>query len=100
MTGKCRICGLGTVWERNLQRYTRKRRSLRQSGCNIQITRHASEPPHRHRPRPGSFSTDVYDVVNDPAIDIVVEVIGATMPQRTGATAIIKTASTWLQPQA
>jgi homoserine dehydrogenase len=47
------------------------------SGCNIQITRIASRTPLSDIDLGGiPFSTDVYDVVSDPAIDIVVEVIG------------------------
>jgi homoserine dehydrogenase len=47
------------------------------TGCNIQITRIASRTPRTDIDLGGvRFSTDVYDVVNDPAIDIVVEVIG------------------------
>ena len=72
------ICGLGTVgggtWE-VLQRNARL--IAGRAGCNLKVARAASR-----RPRPDlglgdtPFSTDIYDVVRDPSIDVVVELIG------------------------
>ncbi|PFG53521.1 homoserine dehydrogenase [Marinobacter sp. LV10R520-4] len=72
------ICGLGTVGSGTFKVLTRNAAIIAgRSGCNIQITRIASRTPRSDIDLGGvPFSTDVYDVVNDPAIDIVVEVIG------------------------
>ena len=72
------ICGLGTVGSGTLKVLTRNAAIIAgRSGCNIQITRIASRTFRSDVDLGGvPFSTDVYDVVSDPAIDIVVEVIG------------------------
>ncbi len=72
------ICGLGTVGGGTWEVLQRNARIIAgRAGCNLRVARVASR-----RPRPDlglgdtPFSTDVNDVVNDPAIDIVVELIG------------------------
>lgn len=72
------ICGLGTVGGGTWEVLQRNARTIAgRAGCNLRVARVASR-----RPRPDlglgdtPFSTDVNDVVNDPDIDIVVELIG------------------------
>lgn len=72
------ICGLGTVGGGTWEVLQRNARTIAgRAGCNLKVARVASR-----RPRPDlglgdtPFSTDVNDVVNDPDIDIVVELIG------------------------
>lgn len=72
------ICGLGTVGGGTFNVLTRNARLIAgRAGCNIVITRLASRRPCNDLSLDGVvFSTDVFDVVNDPAVDIVVELIG------------------------
>ena len=72
------ICGLGTVGGGTFNVLTRNAALIAgRAGCNIRITRVASRRS-RDDLALGSipFSTDIFDVVNDPDIDIVVELIG------------------------
>ncbi|MGC8121279.1 homoserine dehydrogenase [Marinobacter sp. VGCF2001] len=72
------ICGLGTVGGGTFNVLTRNAAIIAgRAGCNIRITRVASRRS-RDDLELGDvpFSTDIYDVVNDPAVDIVVELIG------------------------
>jgi len=72
------ICGLGTVGGGTFNVLTRNAAIIAgRAGCNIRITRMASRHS-RDDLDLGSvpFSTDIFDVVNDPDIDIVVELIG------------------------
>ena len=72
------ICGLGTVGGGTFNVLTRNAALIAgRAGCNIRITRVASRR-NRDDLALGSipFSTDIFDVVNDPDIDIVVELIG------------------------
>ncbi|AMQ90165.1 homoserine dehydrogenase [Marinobacter sp. LQ44] len=72
------ICGLGTVGGGTFNVLTRNAAIIAgRAGCNIRITRVASRQ-RRDDLELGSvpFSTDIFDVVNDPDIDIVVELIG------------------------
>jgi homoserine dehydrogenase len=72
------ICGLGTVGGGTFNVLTRNAAIIAgRAGCNIRITRVASRHS-RDDLELGSvpFSTDIFDVVNDPDIDIVVELIG------------------------
>ena len=72
------ICGLGTVGGGTFNVLTRNAALIAgRAGCNIRITRVASR-----RSRDDidlgdvAFSTEIFDVVNDPAVDVVVELIG------------------------
>jgi len=72
------ICGLGTVGGGTFNVLTRNAAIIAgRAGCKIRITRVASRHS-RDDLELGSvpFSTDIFDVVNDPDIDIVVELIG------------------------
>lgn len=72
------ICGLGTVGGGTFNVLTRNAGIIAgRSGCNIRISRVASRRS-RDDLALGNipFSTDVFDVVNDPEVDIVVELIG------------------------
>ncbi|WP_336367132.1 homoserine dehydrogenase [Marinobacter sp. C2H3] len=72
------ICGLGTVGGGTFTVLTRNAGLIAgRAGCNIRIARVASRR-HRDDLDLGDvpFSTDIYDVINDPDIDIVVELIG------------------------
>ncbi len=72
------ICGLGTVGGGTFNVLTRNAALIAgRAGCNIRITRVASRRS-RDDLALGDvpFTTDIFDVVNDPAVDIVVELIG------------------------
>jgi homoserine dehydrogenase len=72
------ICGLGTVGGGTFNVLTRNARLIAgRAGCNITITRAASRRARNDLNLEGvTFTTDVFDVVNDPDIDVVVELIG------------------------
>ncbi|MDO6441104.1 homoserine dehydrogenase [Marinobacter sp. 2_MG-2023] len=72
------ICGLGTVGGGTFNVLTRNAAIIAgRAGCNIRITRVASRRS-RDDIDLGSvaFSTEIFDVVNDPEVDVVVELIG------------------------
>ncbi|RBW50586.1 homoserine dehydrogenase [Marinobacter sp. F3R11] len=72
------ICGLGTVGGGTFSVLTRNAALIAgRAGCNIRIARVASRRS-RNDIDLGSvaFSTEIFDVVNDPEIDVVVELIG------------------------
>ncbi len=72
------ICGLGTVGGGTFNVLTRNASLIKgRTGFNIRIARAATRTP-RNDIDLGDipFSTDVFDVVNDPSVDIVVELIG------------------------
>jgi len=72
------ICGLGTVGSGTVNVLTRNARQIAgRAGCNIRIARVASRSSRADMDL-GSipFSNDIFDVVNDPAVDVVVELIG------------------------
>lgn len=72
------ICGLGTVGGGTFNVLTRNAALIAgRAGCNIRITRVASRRS-RDDINLGdvAFSTEIFDVVNDPAVDVVVELIG------------------------
>ncbi len=72
------ICGLGTVGGGTFNVLTRNASLIAgRAGCNIRIARVATRTP-REDIELGDipFSTNVFDVVSDPDIDIVVELIG------------------------
>jgi homoserine dehydrogenase len=72
------ICGLGTVGGGTFNVLTRNARLIAgRAGCNITITHAASRRARNDLNLEGvTFTTDVFDVVNDPDIDVVVELIG------------------------
>ncbi|WP_303291358.1 homoserine dehydrogenase [Marinobacter sp. SS5-14b] len=72
------ICGLGTVGGGTFNVLTRNAAIIAgRVGCNIRIARVASRNSRDDLDLGDvPFSTDIFDVVNDPAIDIVVELIG------------------------
>ncbi|MDO6823939.1 homoserine dehydrogenase [Marinobacter sp. 1_MG-2023] len=72
------ICGLGTVGGGTFNVLTRNAAIIAgRAGCNIRITRVASRRS-RDDIDLGSvaFSTEIFDVVNDPEVNVVVELIG------------------------
>ncbi|WP_323751280.1 homoserine dehydrogenase [Marinobacter sp.] len=72
------ICGLGTVGGGTFNVLTRNAAIISgRVGCNIQIARVASRK-RRDDLDLGDipFSTDIFDVVNDSSVDVVVELIG------------------------
>jgi homoserine dehydrogenase len=72
------ICGLGTVGGGTFNVLTRNAAIIAgRAGCNIRITRVASRRS-RDDLSLGDipFTNDIFDVVNDPAVDIVIELIG------------------------
>ena len=72
------ICGLGTVGGGTFNVLTRNAALIAgRAGCNIRIGRIASRRQRDDLILGGvPFTTDIFDVVNDPDIDIVVELIG------------------------
>lgn len=75
---KVGICGLGTVGGGTIAVLKRNARLISgRTGCPITVTRVASRR-RRDDVDLGSvpFSLDIFDVVNDPDIDVVVELIG------------------------
>ncbi|WP_152206159.1 homoserine dehydrogenase [Marinobacter changyiensis] len=72
------ICGLGTVGGGTFSVLTRNASLIAgRAGCHIRIARVATRTPRKDIDLGDiPFSTDVFDVVNDPDIDIVVELIG------------------------
>ena len=72
------ICGLGTVGGGTFNVLTRNAAIISgRIGCNIRIARVASRK-RRDDLKLGDipFSTDIFDVVNDANVDVVVELIG------------------------
>jgi len=72
------ICGLGTVGGGTFNVLKRNAAIIAgRAGCNIRVVRVASRRS-RDDLALGDipFSTDIFDVVNDPAVDVVVELIG------------------------
>ncbi|MBQ0834267.1 homoserine dehydrogenase [Marinobacter sp.] len=72
------ICGLGTVGGGTFNVLTRNAALIAgRAGCNIRITRVASRRSRDDIDLGNvAFSTEIFDVVNDPAVDVVVELIG------------------------
>jgi homoserine dehydrogenase len=72
------ICGLGTVGGGTFNVLTRNAAIIAgRAGCNIRIARVASRRSRDDLDLGNiPFSTDIFDVVNDPDIDVVVELIG------------------------
>ncbi len=78
------ICGLGTVGGGTFRVLARNASLIAgRAGCNIRVTRVATRTPRADLDLGGiPFTTDVFDVVNDPDIDVVVELIGGYEPAR------------------
>ena len=72
------ICGLGTVGGGTFNVLTRNAALIAgRAGCNIRIARVASRRGRDDLDLGGvPFSTDIFDVVTDPSVDVVVELIG------------------------
>jgi homoserine dehydrogenase len=72
------LCGLGTVGQGVIQLLSRNQASIeRQAGRPIRLVRVASRTAKPLVDLSGAaFSTDVFDVVRDPDVDLVVELIG------------------------
>ncbi len=74
------ICGLGTVASGTVNILTRNKELIdARSGCNVSIIQIGAR---RDNPKVDtssySVTRDIFDVVNNPAVDIVVELIGGT----------------------
>lgn len=79
-TVKIGICGLGTVGSGTFNVITRNQAEINaRAGCNIEITQVGAR---RDNPNADTSTTnvtrDIFEVVNNPEIDIVVELIGGT----------------------
>ncbi len=72
------ICGLGTVGGGTFNVLNRNASQIAgRAGCNIRISRVASRTARTDFDLGDiPFTTDIFDVVNDPDVDIVVELIG------------------------
>lgn len=74
------LVGLGTVGSGVVEIFSRHAEDFRgRTGVSIELVRFADRDPDREAALDlpaGSFSTDAFDVVNDPEIDIVIELIG------------------------
>ncbi|AZT83064.1 homoserine dehydrogenase [Marinobacter sp. NP-4(2019)] len=86
------ICGLGTVGGGTFNVLTRNAKLIAgRAGCNIRIGRVASRTPREDIDMDGiPFSTDIFDVINDSDIDVVVELIGGYEAARELVLAAIK----------
>ncbi|MDX1799906.1 MAG: homoserine dehydrogenase [Marinobacter sp.] len=78
------ICGLGTVGGGTFRVLARNASLIAgRAGCNIRVTRVATRTPRTDLELGDiPFSTDIFDVVNDPDIDVVVELIGGYEPAK------------------
>ncbi|MDC0662611.1 homoserine dehydrogenase [Marinobacter sp. SS21] len=72
------ICGLGTVGGGTFNVLNRNASQIAgRAGCNIRISRVASRTERTDFDLGDiPFTTDIFDVVNDPDVDIVIELIG------------------------
>ncbi len=72
------ICGLGTVGRGTFNVLMRNAGQIAgRAGCNIRITRVANRSARDDMDLGDiPFSNDIFDVANDPAVDVVVELIG------------------------
>nr|WP_314540179.1 homoserine dehydrogenase [uncultured Massilia sp.] len=80
------LLGIGTVGAGTFQVLQRNQEEIRRrAGRGIEVAKVAARKPERARAIVGdacSIVSDPFDVVNDPAIDIVVELIGGYEPSR------------------
>ena len=74
------ICGLGTVGSGTVNILTRNKRLIdARSGCNVSIIQIGARRDNPKVDTSGyNLTRDIFDVVNNPAVDIVVELIGGT----------------------
>ncbi|MDN4052866.1 homoserine dehydrogenase [Massilia sp. YIM B02763] len=80
------LLGIGTVGAGTFQVLQRNQEEIRRrAGRGIEVAKVAARKPERARAIVGeacAIVSDPFDVVNDPAIDIVVELIGGYAPSR------------------
>jgi len=100
---KVGICGLGTVGGGTFNVLTRNAQDIaRRAGREIIIAQVATRHPNPDVDTGAvAVTADVNDVINNPEIDVVVELIGgsvATPSPKTWYWARLPTASTWLPP--
>ena len=93
-TVKVAIVGMGTVGTGVAQMLRRNHETIcRRSGTHIELTRVCDRFPRRKRditlPK-GLMTSDLSKVLDDPEIDIVVELIGGTGPAKTVVTEALK----------
>ncbi len=81
---KLGICGLGTVASGLIELMTRDpARVTERAGRDLCITRVASRTPRPERmPEGAEFSTDPSALIDDPDVDLVIELIGGVEPAR------------------
>ncbi|RYZ91344.1 MAG: homoserine dehydrogenase, partial [Moraxellaceae bacterium] len=74
------ICGLGTVASGTVNILTRNKSLIdARSGCNVSIVQIGARRDNPKVDTTGyTLTRDIFDVVNNPAVDIVVELIGGT----------------------
>lgn len=74
------ICGLGTVASGTVNILTRNKSLIdARSGCNVSIIQIGARRDNPKVDTSGyNVTRDIFDVVNNPAVDIVVELIGGT----------------------
>lgn len=74
------ICGLGTVGSGTFNVLTRNKAEISaRAGCNIEITHVGARRDNPDADTSNTYVTrDIFDVVNNPDVDIVVELIGGT----------------------
>lgn len=76
------LIGLGTVGSGVVEIFSRHAEDFRQrAGVDIALSRFADRDPRREAELglpAGSFTTDAFDLINDPEIDIIIELIGGT----------------------
>ena len=80
-TVKIGLCGLGTVGSGTVQVLSRNRHEIEASAnCHIELAHVGArrDNPKCHLPENVKLSRDIFAVVDDPDIDIVVELIGGT----------------------
>ncbi len=76
------ILGFGTVGEGTYRMICDNEEEIVQKvGCPIEVRRIGIRDPKKERSLPGEFfTTDLEDIVSDPEIDVVIEVIGGEEP--------------------
>ena len=87
ITKKIGIIGLGTVGEATVASI-KKQRSLidKRTSINLKVVKVCDARKHKARiagKYSVSFTNNPYDIINDPAIDVVVELIGGIEPAKT-----------------
>ncbi len=81
-TVKVGLIGLGTVGAGVVEIFNRHRQDfVRRAGVDIELTRFADREESRAAELglpAGSFTTDAFDIISDPDVDVVIELIGGT----------------------